>query len=407
MMYRPIKAALLQVHSVIGVTISLILALIAMTGATMSFEDEIGAGLNAGIMRVEPRPVPMLTPDELVARLQAAPDFGKDFAKVSAVTMTSDPAAAVRIRSARNEGESRSSVYADPYDGHVLGAPRGEDFFLTVRKLHRWLLLPGDGKGVGRQVTGVAAIGLIVMLMSGIVLRWPRHARSIRIWLKPNLALRGRGLHWSVHSVVGTWVMVIYLVMALTGLWYSFDWYRDGVTWLFSDRTAAPKVQSKSAQPKSTQPISAPPGSPPPAGAADSTPLTFDRAWSAFLRTQDGRYVTAQLTMPSGAGTAIRIRSWTRDASHDGARDEFRIDAITGRVISSEIYADKSIGERILSNLLDIHRGSLWGWPGKLLFMLAAALMPLIVFTGFILYFSRRKHRRLSRPMLGTLAPGE
>ena len=401
MMYRPIKAALLQVHSIIGVTISLILALIAITGATMSFEDEIGASLNAGIMRVEPRAAPMLTPDALVMRLQAAQgvgqDFSQEFRKVSAVTMTSDPAAAVRIRSARNEGESRGSVYVDPYDGHVLGAPRGEDFFLTVRRLHRWLLLPGDGKGVGRQVTGVAAIGLIVMLMSGIVLRWPRHARNIRIWLKPNLGLRGRGFHWSLHSVVGTWVMLIYLVMALTGLWYSFDWYRDGVTWLFSDRTAAPKAESKSAQPRS----------PPPARTADSTPLTFDRAWSAFLRTQESRYATAQLTLPSGAGTVIRIRSWTRDASHDGARDEFRVDAITGRLISSEIYADKSTGERILANLLDIHRGSLWGWPGKLLFMLAAALMPLIAVTGFVLYFSRRKHRRVSRPMLGNLAPGE
>jgi sulfite reductase (NADPH) flavoprotein alpha-component len=397
MMYRPIKAALLRVHSVIGVTISLILALIAITGATMSFEDEIGASLNAGIMRVEPRPAPMLTPDALVARLQAAQDFSQEFRKVSAVTMTSDPTAAVRIRSARNEGESRGSVYVDPYDGHVLGVPRGEEFFLTVRQLHRWLLLPGDAKGVGRQVTGVATISLIVMLMSGIVLRWPRHARSIRIWLKPNLALRGRGFHFSVHSVIGTWVMPIYLVMALTGLWYSFDWYRDGVTWLFSDRTAAPNAQPKSAQPRS----------PPPARAADSTPLTFDRAWSAFLRTQDDRYARAQLALPSGAGTVIRIRSWTRDASHDGARDEFRIDAITGRVISSEIYADKSIGERMLSNLLDIHRGSLWGWPGKLLFMLAAALMPLIVVTGFILYLSRRKHRRVARPMLGDLAPGE
>jgi len=92
---------------------------------------------------------------------------------------------------------------------------------------------------------------------------------------------------------------------------------------------------------------------------------------------------------------------------HDGARDEFRVDAITGRLISSEIYADKSTGERILANLLDIHRGSLWGWPGKLLFMLAAALMPLIAVTGFVLYFSRRKHRRVSRPTLGNLAPGE
>jgi sulfite reductase (NADPH) flavoprotein alpha-component len=57
--------------------------------------------------------------------------------------------------------------------------------------------------------------------------------------------------------------------------------------------------------------------------------------------------------------------------------------------------------------VLDIHRGSIFGWPGKLIFMLAAALMPLFAVTGFILYFSRRKYRRASRPALGSLVPGE
>jgi len=111
--------------------------------------------------------------------------------------------------------------------------------------------------------------------------------------------------------------------------------------------------------------------------------------------------------LPSGAGTAIRIRSWPRDSWHDGARDEFRIDAVTGRAISTEIYADKPIGERVLASVLDIHRGAMLGWPGKLLFMLAAASMPLIAVTGLLLYLSRRKHRRLARPPLGSLVPGE
>ena len=391
-----IKAALLQVHSVIGLAISLVLALIGMTGATMSFEDEIGASLNAGIMRVEARSAPMLTPDELIARLQAAHDFGK----VSAMTMASDPSAAVRIRFARNEGGSRpSSVYVDPYDAHVLGAPRGEDFFATVRKLHRWLLLPGDANGYGRQITGVAAIGLIVMLISGIVLRWPHRARSVKMWLKPNLALRGRGFQRSLHSVAGTWVLVVYLVMTLTGLWYSFEWYKNGATWLLS----RPSAVAAPMQPKSPRGVGVAYARP----LADAKPLALDRAWSAFLHEHGSRFATAQLTLPAGGGTVVRIRSWARDASHEGARDEFRIDAVTGRLMSAELYADKSIGERILSSVLDIHRGSIFGWPGKLLFMLAAALMPLFVVTGFMLYLSRRKHRRVSQPTLGSLVPGE
>ncbi|WP_159010791.1 PepSY-associated TM helix domain-containing protein [Bradyrhizobium sp. S69] len=385
-----IKAALLQVHSIIGLAISLLLTVIALTGVTMSFEDEIQASLNVEMTHVEALSGPMLAPDELIARLQAGHDYGK----VSAITLTSDRSAAVRIRFARSEGGSRpSSVYVDPYNGHLLGAPRGEDFFATVRRLHRWLLLPGDANGYGRQITGVVAIGLIVLLISGIVLRWPRRAGSMKMWLKPSLALRGRGFQRSLHSVAGTWVLVIYLVMALTGLWYSFDWYRNGATWLLS----RPLTAAGPMQPKSPRGV----------GAADAGPLLLDRVWSTFLRLQGDRFATAQLTLPAGTGTLVRIRSWARDASHDGARDEFRIDAVTGQLTSSEIYADKSTGERILASVLDIHRGSIFGWPGKLLFMSAAALMPLFMVTGFMLYLSRRKHRRASRPALGILVPGE
>jgi sulfite reductase (NADPH) flavoprotein alpha-component len=346
-------------------------------------------------MQVAPRTTPALMPDELVARLKAVPDAGK----VAAVTLSSDPSAAVHVRFARDaQGARPSSLYIDPYDAHVLGTPRGEEFFATVRRLHRWLLIPGDAKGWGRQITGVAALGLIVMLISGLVLRWPRRASSVKMWLKPNLGLSGRGLHRSLHAVLGTWVLPIYLVMTVTGLTYSFDWYKDGAIWLLS----RPSTVTAPMQLKSPKGVGAADVKP-----ASDKPLPLDRVWSAFLHEQGSRFATAQLTLPAGAGTVVRVRSWARDVSHEGARDEFRIDAVTGRVVSSDIYADKTTGERLLANVLDIHRGSIFGWPGKLLFMLAAALMPLFVVTGFLLYLSRRRHRRMSRPAIGSLVPGE
>jgi uncharacterized iron-regulated membrane protein len=168
-----VKATLLQVHSIVGLVIALLLTAIALTGVTMSFEDEIQAGLNARISRVEARQAPQLTPDALITRLQADHHDGR----VAAVTLSSDRTAAVRIRFAPGGGGSRpASVFVDPYDAHVLGTARGEEFFATVRRLHRWLLIPGDAKGYGRKVTGIAAVGLIVMLISGLVLRWPHRS---------------------------------------------------------------------------------------------------------------------------------------------------------------------------------------------------------------------------------------
>ncbi|AJA60041.1 MULTISPECIES: PepSY-associated TM helix domain-containing protein [Bradyrhizobium] len=386
-----IKAALHQIHSIAGLVLALLLALIALTGSIMSFEDEIGDYLNSAIMQVAPRQAPALMPDELVARLKAEQDLGK----VSAVTLSSDPAAAVRVRFARDEQGARpTSLYVDPYDARVLGAPRGEEFFATVRRLHRWLLIPGDAKGWGRQITGIAALGLIVMLISGLVLRWPRRAASVKMWLKPNLGLSGRGLHRSLHAVIGTWVLPVYLVMTLTGLWYSFDWYKDGVVWLLSrPHVAAAKMQPK--QPRA-------------AGRSEpAQPAGFDLAWSTLQREEGDRFSKALLTLPAGPGTVIRIRSWPKDSTLDTTRDEFRVDAVTGQVISAERYADKTLGEKIIANVLDIHRGAFLGWPGKLAFMIAAALMPLFSVTGILLYLSRRRLRRPAQPPLGRLVPGE
>lgn len=390
-----IKAVLRQVHSIAGLALALLLSLIALTGAIMSFEDEIVDHLNAGIMQVLPRSTPALMPDELVARLKAA----QAFSKVSAVTLSSDPAAAVHVRFGRDEQGGRpASLYLDPYDARVLGSPRGEEFFATVRRLHRWLLIPGDAKGWGRQVTGVAALGLIVMLVSGLVLRWPRRAGSVKMWLKPNLGLSGRGLHRTLHAVIGTWVLPIYLVMTLTGLWYSFDWYKDGVAWLLS----RPHVAAAKMQPK--MPAKAPRVA---AVSEPARPIGFDQAWTTFKREEGDRFSRALLTLPAGPGTAIRIRSWGKDSTLEATRDEFRVDAATGQLVAADRYADKTFGEKIIAAVYDIHRGAILGWPGKLAFMIAAALMPLFAITGLLLYLSRRRLRRPAQPPLGRLVPGE
>ena len=387
------KSAFLQVHSIIGLAISLILGLIGLTGAMLSFEDEIVAALNRDVTKVDPRPAPVLGPDELVARVQAVPGAGK----VGLIVFSSEPGTAVRMRFARSETGERSSVYVDPYDGRVVSAMQGEGFFATLRNLHRFLLLPGNGNGYGRLITGVAVLGLFVLLVSGMVLRWPRRVHSIKAWMKPNLAMPGRPFHRSLHSVVGTWLLPVYLVTILTGLWWSFDWYKASATWLLSSKPAASAPAMRGAKGGAKAP------------AADAPP-SLDKVWSTFLADQGSRYAMAIMQVPNGPGSVVRIRSVAKDASFDEARDDFRIDGVTGRMVSAELYNDKTFGERILAAVLHIHTGAFLGLPGRIVFLLAAALMPLFTVTGFILYFSRRRLRAASKPgrrhAVG-LVPGE
>ncbi|QLH73368.1 PepSY-associated TM helix domain-containing protein [Rhodopseudomonas palustris] len=369
-----LKPILLQLHSVAGLVLAAVLVLVALTGAVMSFEDEIRGALDAGRVHLAPHAGSRMPLDALIAKLQAGGD------PVASITMPRSAASAAEVRFARKPDHTRPvPLYLDPYTGESLGHPAADAFFATVRKLHRWLLLPGDGNGYGRTITGVAALGLLAMLLTGLVLRWPHRPGSIKVWLKPHWQLHGRGLHRSLHAVIGTWVLLLYLIMTLTGLWWSFDWYKTAATWLLARSPVTTQPPNRAA-----------------VTAAPSAAISLDRVWATLVAERGDRFEAARLTLPSGRDGTVRVRAWLTDA-RDGAHDEFRIDGRTGQILSADIYAAKTIGEKVLARVLDIHRGSIFGWPGQVLFMLAAAAMPLFGVTGVLLYLSRRRHKRMQR----------
>jgi len=373
-----LKPILLQLHSVAGLVLAAVLVVVAVTGAVMSFEDEIRGAMDAGRVQLAPHAASRMSLDALLAKLQAGGD------PVASITMPRSATSAAEVRFARKPDHTRPApLYVDPYSGDSLGHPAADAFFATVRKLHRWLLLPGDGNGYGRTLTGIAALGLLAMLLTGLVLRWPHRPGSIKVWLKPHWQLRGRGLHRSLHAVIGTWVLLLYLTMTLTGLWWSFDWYKAAATWLLARSPVTAQRPSRPAVPE-----------------APSAAVSLDRVWATLVAERGDSFQAARLTLPSGRDGTVRVRAWLTDA-RDGAHDELRIDGRTGQILSSDLYADKTIGEKVLARVLDIHRGSIFGWPGQLLFMLAAAAMPLFGVTGVLLYLSRRRHKRMQRAALG------
>ncbi|ACL55058.1 PepSY-associated TM helix domain-containing protein [Methylobacterium nodulans] len=361
---------LFQIHWFLGLSAGLVLMLCGVTGALLTFEDEIVEALSPGIVTVAPRSAPRLTPDALLARLQAeAPGQ-----RVALLTLSGEPERAARIRFAPEGGRGRGeTVYVDPYDGRILGPGRGEAAFGTILRLHRWLLIPGDGNGFGRTLTGASLLALVYLALSGLYLRWPKRVGDWRVWLRPALSRRGRPLYWSLHAVVGTWVLAIYLVIALTGLWWSFGWYRDGAALLLTGRLP----RGEAAEARRDGP-----------GSGGS----LDRAFAAFETATDGRYAVATLAPPRGP-EPIRIRSVAPDAPHRQARDEWRIRP-DGTVVSSDLYAARPLGEKLAGSMLALHEGRFFGWPGTLLFFLAALAMPLFGVTGLLLYLGRRRSRR-------------
>ncbi|MFT4247228.1 MAG: PepSY domain-containing protein, partial [Pseudomonas sp.] len=370
------KKILFQLHWLLGISAGAVLALMGLTGATLAFEDEALHALNPSQAEIAQRhargeaPLPL---PELVRRLGIGPEQGLSRLSV-------DPTGA-RLSRLRAERQGvRTALYFDPYTGQRLAEPRGAALFEFVEDLHRRLAAGERGKAV----TGVCVITLLFFCLSGLYLRWPRQWWHWRAWAVVEWRRQGRSFLWSLHSVVGTWCLLLYLVIALTGLYWSYDWYRTGLTRLLGG----------------TPPASAGQG---PRGDARAR-LELARVQVALDAIPGLERDFHDLRWPArGAQVTVRYRSAA--AAHSRAYDLIEIDGASGRVLRSEPYAEQAAGKQLLGSIFALHSGSFFGLPGRIAWMLASLCMPLFFVTGWLLYLDRRRKQRALREVRHTLAP--
>ncbi|HEX2891211.1 sulfite reductase flavoprotein subunit alpha [Vineibacter terrae] len=367
-----------QLHWLLGIAASVVLAIVGVTGALLSFEDDILRALNPGIITVPlPAAAAPLEPASLAARIQASAP-GR---RITALTVSGAPDDAARVTFAPNagapgRGETR---YVDPYAGTILDPPRGLESFRFIMRLHRWLALDDPGK----HIVGAATMALVVLALSGLYLRWPRRPLDWRAWLRVDFKRRGRNLLWDLHAVAGTVAVVPYLVMGLTGLYWSYGWYRGA---LF-DLAGMPPPGGERA------------GGPPNAARrGDERPaaLGADAVWKVFRR-EVPAYGVATLRWPARPGQPYQVSYRLPDAPHDRANNTLVLDPATGAVREHRLYAALPLGQKLLTGIFALHSGSFFGLTGVVLFMLASLAMPLFAVTGWMLYLDRRARKRAVR----------
>ncbi|NQD91600.1 flavodoxin, partial [Pseudomonas sp. CrR25] len=383
--YPVLKKILFQLHWLLGISAGLVLALMGVTGAAYSFQDELLRALNPEVLRVEVRESGVLEPAALVSRIEAA-----SAQRVVALWLEPGSDHAARAAFAPAPGERRGpSRYFDPYSGELLEQPRGQAFFDLMLQLHRFLAL-GD---YGKQVTAASTLALLFFCLSGLYLRWPRRALNWRVWLTLDWAKRGRAFNWDLHAVAGTWCLVFYLCAALTGLYWSYDWYREGATRLLGDAPAA--RNGKPGERRGGR------------GEAPQGPPTVDYAalWRGIQGATGPGLISWNLRLPPVAGQPATLYYLLEGAAHPRALNQLRLDPVSGEVRRHERYVDKSFGAQLLASVYALHVGSYFGLPGRILMLLASAAMPLFAVTGWLLYLDRRRKQRAVQSARGSLAP--
>ncbi|HUD29018.1 MAG TPA: sulfite reductase flavoprotein subunit alpha [Novosphingobium sp.] len=366
-----------QIHWFLGITAGLVLAVMGVTGAMLSYENEIMAALSPGVVTIEPSDAPRLSPDEIIARASAQ----RHGLRVTNLTMESGADRANWLIFASPPGKKGrgESSYVDPYTGKLLGEPRGHAVFRFVTELHRWLALPGGGNGIGRQITGFSAIALVYFALSGLYLRWPRKPLDWRAWFVLDLRKSGRNLYYALHAVIGGWVLVFYLISALTGLWWSYDWYRQGVLHALTGEGSREERR----------------GSDKPGEGAQ---VRLDPAWRGFLQVSGGRFDNVRVSVPA-EGKPVAFRALAPGARHERMTDEYTIDGGSGKIVKIDLYANRSLGKTITTSMYEIHRGAFFGTVGRIALLLTSLTMPLFTITGLLLYIARRRKKQALRDL--------
>lgn len=214
------KKALRKIHLWLSVPTGIIITLVCFSGAMLVFEKEITEAIKPELYFVKEakgEPIPM---QQLMEKVE---ETLPDSVSISGVTVFADSTRTYQVSLSKPR---RASIYVNQYTGEVTGRSERLPFFNTMFHLHRWLL--GSSSGVGKLLTGICTLVLVFILITGILMWLTNRNKPLKASLAIHVT-KGWGRFWhDLHVAGGIYTTIFLLAMALTGLTWSFSWYRTG-----------------------------------------------------------------------------------------------------------------------------------------------------------------------------------
>ena len=269
-------------------------------------------------------------------------------------------------------GRATHTAFVNPYNGKVLELySYRETFFYTMFALHRWLL-GGEGS-IGKTITGVSTFIFLFILITGIILWWPKNKAILKQRLKIKSDASWKRLNHDLHIVLGFYASIFLFIFAFTALAWSFKWFNNGIY----------KVTNSSMKPLE------PPHS---IYQANTKTISYDSAFIAVNKTvRNAEFFS--LRAPNDS-IGIYTVSVLQNGSRENNTDNYYIDQYTGSVIGSQKYTDRNLGQRVRSSFKPIHVGSIYGLPSKIIAFLACVLGTTFPITGVIMWLNRLNKKK-------------
>jgi len=267
--------------------------------------------------------------------------------------------------------------YIDPYTG-TARQPASDGmsrFMRTMIAWHRWLGQDGDGRAIGKAITGACNLAFIVLAVTGLILwwpaawRWPALRRSL-IFVRSETT---KARDWNWHNTIGFWCLIPIVVMAVTATVFSYRWAGNAIYQIVGE-----EPPTRGGPPRG--------GDTATAAVRPAPVIDLDGALAAVTaHLPNWSSVSLSLPIEATASASVKVPdSWPRTAS-----TSLTIDAATGAITQTADFSDQSAGQQIRGWVRYLHTGEALGWLGQLVAGLGSLGGCFLVYTGFALSWRR------------------
>lgn len=360
-------------HLWLGLISGLVVFILGITGAVYAFSDELKEVFYTDRLHVEvPSNKEKLPFEKLVSIAETA--IGQDH-KISRAELPNAPGKTYMFRALKLNKEGIGywnyykyyyKVYINPYTGKVVKLENTKkEFFNIILAAHMNLLL---GDKIGHQIVRYSVICFVLLLLSGIILWWPKNLKTTKNSLTIKFKAKFKRLNYDLHNVLGFYAAMILLVISLTGLAWSFELTSEKKSGVRSDTTlVATKILH---------------------GEILAKTNSLSPKASYFL-----------YNFPAQKSGTVNITAYMSN-NHLYEKTQYKYDQYSGKLLEKgESFEKLNPISKLKALNYDLHTGSAIGFPGKVLAFLASLIAASLPITGLLFYlFKKKRSKKSNRP---------
>ncbi len=410
-------------HLICGTTAGLVILLMCVTGALLTYERQMVAWSDSRFRSARPAAgANRLDIETLLDRVrQEQPDLA-----LTAVTLAAVPDAPVIL------SVPQRTLYVDAYTGRLLGegSQTVRKAMSEIRAWHRWIAVEGEGRTVARAITGWSNFVFAFIVLSGMYLWIPRtwSWQQIKAVVLFRSKLRGKARDFNWHNVIGVWSAVPLFIVVVSAVPISFQWGNALVYRVVGEeppagrgeRAAGPRAGGQgereagrvrpSGAGRSANEARAE-GRQDGAGREDSQTPSREGGGDRGRRGRDGQpashaplaglndlwdraerqvadWRTINVRIPASPEAPVVFAIDRGDGGQPHLRSTLTLNS-RGDVESYEAFPDLTLGRRIRNVMRFAHTGEVLGLPGQTVAGLVSAGGAVLVWTGLALAWRR------------------